>query len=98
MPAPPGPRHPLLRRYGGVSAPRLSPRRANGFQTDGNAAGMGSRPALVSNPSVVFGSGGAWMDGDTEVGAAGGAWCWTFGEAEFDEGRWQLRVRGEPVD
>lgn len=38
------------------------------------------------------------MDGDTEVGAAGGAWCWTFGEAEFDEGRWQLRVRGEPVD
>lgn len=32
-------------------------------------------------------------------GAAGAkAYCWTFGNAEFDEARWQLRVAGEEVE
>lgn len=32
-------------------------------------------------------------------GAAGAkVYCWTFGNAEFDEARWQLRVAGEDVE
>src|SRR5690606_28723635 len=80
------------------------PRRAcpHGAQTDSKR--METQPGWAAGrrwcliPPWCSGRGGAGMDGDTEVGAAGGAWCWTFGEAEFDEGRWQLRVRGEPVD
>lgn len=33
---------------------------------------------------------------DADRGAK--AYAWTFGNAEFDEGRWQLRVAGEEID
>src|SRR5690606_36683338 len=35
----------------------------------------------------------------TEMDVGGGtkAYCWSFADAEFDEGRWQLRVRGQAV-
>jgi eukaryotic-like serine/threonine-protein kinase len=39
----------------------------------------------------------AMADG-ADVSRAAKAYCWTFGNAEFDEGRWQLRVAGQDVE
>ena len=38
------------------------------------------------------------MDDGADVSRAAKAYCWTFGNAEFDEGRWQLRVAGQDVE
>ncbi|TXH65324.1 MAG: tetratricopeptide repeat protein [Thermomonas sp.] len=38
------------------------------------------------------------MDDGTDAGRAAKAYCWTFGNAEFDESRWQLRVAGQDVE
>ena len=38
------------------------------------------------------------MDQGVGAGHAGKAYCWTFGNAEFDEARWQLRVAGQDVE
>ena len=38
------------------------------------------------------------MDDGADAGRAAKAYCWTFGNAEFDEARWQLRVAGQDVD
>jgi len=38
------------------------------------------------------------MDDGADVSRTAKAYCWTFGNAEFDEGRWQLRVAGQDVE
>lgn len=38
------------------------------------------------------------MKDDAAEDRAAKAYCWTFGNAEFDEGRWQLRVAGNDVE
>lgn len=38
------------------------------------------------------------MDDGADAGRAAKAYCWTFGNAEFDEARWQLRVAGQDVE
>lgn len=37
-------------------------------------------------------------DDGAGAGRAAKAYCWTFGSAEFDEARWQLRVAGQEVE
>ncbi len=38
------------------------------------------------------------MTTDRETGSGSGAFQWSFGKAEFDEGRWQLSVEGQFVE
>ena len=38
------------------------------------------------------------MDKGADASGAVKAYCWTFGNAEFDEARWQLRVAGQDVE
>lgn len=38
------------------------------------------------------------MGTDTDVGGGTKTYCWSFGNAEFDEARWELRVAGRPVE
>lgn len=42
-------------------------------------------------------SGERRLDTNTDVGGLVKAYCWSFGRAEFDESRWELRVAGQPV-